>query len=81
MNTITTSILKDQSVLSENLSPEETIIAISCAYRVLDHLQRHLDRTGDHKYQANIDLIALMIENHQNALPNAKKWGKLKASA
>lgn len=80
MNTIDV-ILNDQSLLSENLNYEETLLAISCTQRVLDHLKRHLERTGDSKYESNILLVEQMIENHRTNIKSMQGWSNLKESA
>lgn len=81
MNTSTIKVLTDQSALAENLNDEETILMIRCAQRILGHLKKHLDQSGDQKYQANIYLVEKMIENHQDNLDKIQGWSELKVSA
>ncbi|MFY0599847.1 MAG: hypothetical protein JXR03_09260 [Cyclobacteriaceae bacterium] len=81
MKPVIEGILADHANLSESLNYEDTLLALSCAQRVLDHLKRHLEREGNSQYETNISLVENIIENHRMNLKNTQGWSELKVSA
>ena len=58
-------ILADISALTSSLSYEENQELLHCSRKMRNHLQRQVIQ-GNTKYEKNIDLLDMIIENHVN---------------
>lgn len=81
MKTLIDSILSDQHSATDELSFEENLMAMSCAQRILDHLKRHQVRSGEKKYEANIELLEQMVSAHKSRIDTTHGWSNLKETA
>lgn len=72
MNSKIETIVKDHELAIDSMTTEELAMALECALRVQDHLEKAVRRDAKVKYMNNLQIVEMIIERYHLALSNGR---------